>query len=214
MKTKLVAIAATLAMIIGFGASNNLLAQAGKDLGSVKREKKGSEGRVDMGIGGIEQTMVKAGPPISPEEAAPKLIKGKTTLDEVLLLLGSPGQLHMYGEGGRMAMYHWRTELRMNKPNIGKAMAQAAMGPFALIGSGKRVEAAQQAMDQIRNSIKTLTATFGSDGVLKDFVFNPPIMPMPAKPAPPSAPVTPPQEKAENAKTPDAPFAAVTPPPR
>ena len=71
----------------------------------------------------------------------------------------------------------------------------------------------------MRNSIKMLTANFGPDGILKDFMVNPPIMSMPAKPAPPSnlKVVTPP-EKAKSTtsttgKTPDAPLVAATPPP-
>ena len=199
----------TLAMILGCFGTSTALAQAGK--GKEKPSKK-------VDIGGLEQSLVSIGPSLTPEEVVPKLIKGKTTLDEVLLLLGAPMQLNMYGEGGRMAMYMWRSEFRMNRPNYGKIMGRAALGPFGIIGSGRRLEQAQQAADEMRNSIKMLTANFGPDGILKDFMVNPPIMP--AKPAPPSnLKVVTPSEKAKSTtssttgKTPDAPLVAATPPP-
>jgi outer membrane protein assembly factor BamE (lipoprotein component of BamABCDE complex) len=204
-------------MILGCFGAYTALAQSDKGPGSAgtkpskKEKKKEGEKKIDTGYG-LSQNLVNVGPTITPEEAVSKLVKGKTTLDEVLLLLGPPMHLNMYGEGGRMATYLWQKNLQMGKPNSGKAMGEGAFPLITLFKGGKRFDAAQQAMEEVRNSIKTLTAIFDSSGVLKDFVMNPPIMPLPQKPAAPSAPtvVTLPQ-KVGKVETSDAPLIAATP---
>ena len=210
MKTKFAAIVAALAMIFGCFGTSTALAQAGKDIAS-KKEKKEGEKKIELGFG-FEQQLVKVGPSVTMEEAFPKLVKGETTLEKVIELLGNPTHLNMNGDGGRMAMYMWRSELRTGKPNYGRLVGEVLKGPFAIIGSGRRFEATQQAVDEIRNSMKTLTATFSPDGILKDVLTNPYIPPA-KQPAPPGVPkVTAPQDKAEKTeKTPDAPLVAATP---
>ncbi len=185
---------AALAMMFGCFGTSTALAQNGKDA------EKG--GKKLIGSYGTEHQMVNVGPSVTMEEAVSKLVKGKTTLDELVELLGPPMQLINYGEGTNevnIATYHWRAELRGGQPNIGRAIGDAMLGPFSIGKAKKRVAAAQQAMDEVRTSFKMLTATFGPGGTLKGLVTNPAIMPK--KPAPPSGlkVVTPPEKASAEA---------------
>lgn len=175
MKKVILALAATMAL---------LSVECEADQPKLKKQKK-----LHVGQTGPEQPppqkkeidgIVTIGPAISPQEVAPKIIIGKTTLKETLALLGDPHNIAMNGEShGRTVMYVWRKQfsgpVKMNEI-MGNPVLSALPGPFALFslkGSKDRLKAQQEKAAELQAPPKTLTMVFGSDGVLKDCQFNP-----------------------------------------
>lgn len=122
--------------------------------------------------------VVDVGPKVQPQEVAGRLVKGKTTMDEVVSLLGPPQHIAMNGtEGGRTLMYHWRKEFQTGYAGPygtpGGAAIRSLMGPFVLFKHKGDMARAQAQVAAVRDSFTSLTLIF-EGGILKDYQFSPP----------------------------------------
>ena len=126
--------------------------------------------------------VIDVGPKVSPQEVATKLFKGKTTLDEVIALLGPTPNIAMGSDGGRRVVYNWSKRLQ-DEPVIDmKEITMSSLpGPFALLslrGDMAKIKELKAATAAVRDSFRSLTMDFESkDGilVLKDYQFSPPL---------------------------------------
>lgn len=174
-------------MVISLLVGNITAQETSKSKKKTRKSPPASEATQNKSVEGV----VQVGPLLSPQEASGKIIKGKTTLEGIQLLLGPPSHITMMGDtGGRMVMYNWRKELATPSLKItGNQIAGALPGPlsaFSWIGASKRVQTAKNQMEEVRSSYRSLTMMFNGEGVLKDFQFSPPL---PVEPVQPTSPL-------------------------
>lgn len=136
------------------------------------------------GATGAVKGIIEIGPKLSPQEVAAKIAKGKTTLDEVLSLLGpTMPNVIMHNDSTRTVVCSWRKEIEGWEEGVGKMAANTAIGQIPFVGMGwnmaKHKAAKERLKEQvaaIKDSRRSLTLLFDASGVLKDFQFNPPFL--------------------------------------
>lgn len=127
----------------------------------------------------VMEGLIDIGPKLSPQEVASRLVKGTTTMDEIVALLGPPTSITMQPDSSRMVMYTWRKAFK-DEPvlDMKEIVISSLPGPLALIGLGsqlKQLKVGQEQKAVVMASFKSLTMAFDSAGILKDSQFSPPL---------------------------------------